>query len=100
MKNTVAFPMIVISFAVGAFLPYLNLNGKIEEMNSKMDNMMEYVNSTNDRIDYIYLADYSEKNAYAMQGFANSAWDPKLHTLTVVDMEEDRQITQKVKSTN
>ena len=100
MKNTIQFPIIVLAFAMGAFLPYLGLNQKIEKMNSKMDDMMAYVNSTNDRIDYIHIVERNEKDTNTVHGYTNAAWDQKLYTWTMVNRGEARQVSDKFKSAN
>ena len=100
MKITQTFSIAVIAFAIGAFLPYFYLNGKIEEVNSKMGDMMEYVNYINGRIDYNLFVDNVENDANTLPGYASSVWDQKLFKLTIVDNEKDRQITSQVKSAN
>ncbi len=97
MKNKHTILVAVIAFAFGAFLPYLNLNSKIKEMNSKMDGLMEYVNSTNDRIDYVFLR--SNELMHSVNSYHGDVWDQKLYRLEVVEVEEDKQVSNQVETT-
>ena len=100
MKNKIEFPIIAIAFALGAFLPYIGLSGKIAEMNSKMDDMMEYVNSTNDRIDYIHIVERAQKDTSVIPGYASNGWHQNLFSLAVVNNENPEQVSQQFKSAN
>lgn len=91
MNNIHTFLIAVVAFAVGAFLPYLGLNGKFNEMDAKMDDMVEYVNSTNDRIDYINLVNRTEKDSNTIQGYPSSVWNQRLFKLAIAENEKDRR---------
>lgn len=71
MDNSGQFPAIVIAFAIGAFLPYLSLSGKIEQMNHQMEDVMQRVDSINDRIDHIRIVEHAKTDANVEQVYSN-----------------------------
>ena len=92
MKNGVAIPIIIIAFVSGAFLPYIHLNGKIEETNSKIINLVEYVKTNSEKIDNIHSVVELELNSNTRQENVNENLDQELSKQSIVNNESTTEM--------
>ncbi len=100
MKNGAALSIIVIAFVAGSFLPYFYLNGRIEETNSKIDSLMEYVKTNTEKtVNFDSVASH-EKDLSPVQENVNDISDQKVNEKAIVHIENATELADQVKSTN